>query len=159
MELDVKLGSTESLVAEGKVHLAALIVPAVVSVAAIVFLIVAPAVSDLVSLLVVLCLVVAGWRTVDAIGTRRTTGLVLTDERLIASTGPFRAKTLDVAIWHVDRVLVKQGLIARLFGYGTLIVTARGLGNQRLSYRQVASPESLAKQIRTYMSAPRKQQT
>jgi uncharacterized membrane protein YdbT with pleckstrin-like domain len=59
---------------------------------------------------------------------RITTELAVTDRRVIVKHGLFRRTTMEMNLSKVESVLVDQGLMARLFDYGTIIVKGTGGG-------------------------------
>lgn len=55
-----------------------------------------------------------------------TTELALTNKRVIAKFGLLRRETIELKVARVESVQVRQGILGRLFGYGSLIVAAAG---------------------------------
>lgn len=144
----------ERIIAESKLHIVPLILPILLTIIGIVASVLLDPSADLYQFLALVLIVGGIWGTVYSIATRRSTYLVLTDERLVGQTGAFRRHHVDVVIHHVDRVATKRAFLARLLGYGTILITARGEGNQKLQFRQIADAEALAEKIRQQMSAP-----
>ena len=59
-----------------------------------------------------------------------TTEFAVTDRRIIAKSGWLRRRSLEVNLDKVESVTVDQGLMGRLWGYGTLRVTGTGSTNE-----------------------------
>lgn len=158
VDVEQKLREGENIIARAKIHAAAVIVPAIVLLIGIAVVLYArpQSVADWVSMLGYLIIIIGAWKLVSSIAMWRTTQLVLTDERLFCETGFIPHKEMSPALNHVDRVEVRRGLLGRLMGYGTLVISARGEGNLRVRYPQIANAEELAQKIRAQMSVPTK---
>jgi uncharacterized membrane protein YdbT with pleckstrin-like domain len=156
--VETTLRPGENVLATAKIHAASVIIPAIVFVVGVVLVIISipQSVADWVSMLGYLVGIIGLWKLVSSVAMWRTTKLVLTDERLLCEAGLFPHKSMSPALNHVDRVEVRRGILGRLMGYGTLIVSARGEGNLRVQYRQIVGAEELAQKIRTQMSVPAK---
>ncbi|HTI88375.1 MAG TPA: PH domain-containing protein [Alphaproteobacteria bacterium] len=59
---------------------------------------------------------------------RISTELAVTDRRVIVKSGLIRRTTMEMNRSKIESVLVEQGLMARLFDYGTIIVKGTGGG-------------------------------
>jgi membrane protein YdbS with pleckstrin-like domain len=153
----VNLQEGENEIVRGKVHPAAFIIPLLVLIVGIVMWVGFDEGSDLFKFVSVVLMAVGAWRSIIGIGAVLMTRLVLTSERLIAQTGPFPRKEMEVPIHHVDRVEIKRGGLGRILGYGTLTVTARGEGNLRMKFSQITGADDLGKEIRGVMTTRSKQ--
>jgi uncharacterized membrane protein YdbT with pleckstrin-like domain len=60
-----------------------------------------------------------------------TTELALTNKRVIAKTGFIRRDTVELRLEKVEGLNINQGIIGRIFNYGTVIVSGTG-GIERL---------------------------
>jgi uncharacterized membrane protein YdbT with pleckstrin-like domain len=125
-------------------------------------------------LLLIICLIlaVAGWYTADnenlslALGIaavifallalssglrafirRATTELVVTDQRVIYKAGLLARHTLEMNRAKVESVTVDQTMLARIFGYGTIIV--RGTGSTLEPIRDISDPLTFRNHITT----------
>ncbi len=56
----------------------------------------------------------------------RSNEAAVTDKRLIAKTGLIRRDTIEIPLAKVSSLQVRQGLIARMLGYGSLIISDTG---------------------------------
>jgi uncharacterized membrane protein YdbT with pleckstrin-like domain len=63
---------------------------------------------------------------VAALAAYRTTELALTTKRVIAKFGVVRRQTVELKLARVESVQVRQGIVGRLFGYGSLVVAGAG---------------------------------
>ncbi len=154
---NVSLRPGEQVVATAKLHPGAVIVPIVVLVIGLVVALadISPALNQF-RLVAILVAAVGLWATIKAIATQLTTGLVMTDERLLGECGVMSRRKMDVPIRNLDSVVAKRSILGTLLGYGTLVINARGHGNLRVEFPQIAGAEKLAEQIRAMMAAPPK---
>ncbi|MGK3127611.1 PH domain-containing protein [Pantoea sp. C8B4] len=58
----------------------------------------------------------------------------VTNKRLIAKSGLIRRDTVEIPIKKVSSLQVKQGIIGRLLGYGTLIISDVGAAHAPIRY-------------------------
>ena len=77
-----------------------------------------------------------------------TTELAITNKRVIAKTGLIQRKTIEMFISKVESVQVDQGILGRMFDFGT--VTLTGTGVQSAPFRSIADPLLFRK---SFMSA------
>ncbi|WP_207479602.1 PH domain-containing protein [Arenibaculum pallidiluteum] len=62
-----------------------------------------------------------------AIAKKLTTELALTNQRVIAKFGFIRRSTIEQRLEKVDSIQVRQGVIGRLFGAGSVLVSGSGV--------------------------------
>lgn len=62
----------------------------------------------------------------------------VTNRRVIMKEGVVRRASVEILLSKVEGILVDQGLLGRLFGYGTLQVA--GTGGSRHSYTRISDP-------------------
>ena len=58
----------------------------------------------------------------------------VTNKRLIAKSGLIRRDTVEIPIKKVSSLQVKQGIIGRILGYGTLIISDVGAAHAPIKY-------------------------
>ncbi len=63
---------------------------------------------------------------------RRATEIVVTDRRVIFKRGLFSRHTVEMNVSKIETVDVEQGLWARIWGYGTLLIRGTGAGFEPL---------------------------
>lgn len=68
----------------------------------------------------------------------KTTELAVTNKRVIAKFGFISRSTIEISLGKVESVQVHQGLLGRIFNYGSLIVS--GGGNPQAPIPGIASP-------------------
>lgn len=73
----------------------------------------------------------------------------LTSQRLFVRRGLVSRTVQELELYRVTDVAFSQGLLARLFGIGTVSVVANDPTTPRLAMPGVASPESVKETIRT----------
>jgi uncharacterized membrane protein YdbT with pleckstrin-like domain len=76
---------------------------------------------------------------------RVSTEIVVTDRRVIYKTGLVGRRTVEMNVSKIETVDVLQGLLARLLGYGTVVIRGTGAGFEPL--RRVAQPLELRSAI------------
>ncbi len=73
------------------------------------------------------------------------TEYALTTRRVATKRGIIAVNTEEMRLVKVETVEVKQGIIGRILGYGTVLVT--GTGSSYVSMRYVSNPRKVKKQI------------
>lgn len=68
----------------------------------------------------------------------KTTELAITNKRVIAKFGFIRRKTIEINISKVESIQVEQGILGRLFNYGTLVIS--GGGNPQAPIPGISDP-------------------
>ena len=87
----------------------------------------------------VIFLVIALWQYLSA----KATKIGITSQRLIAKKGVIFTDAIDINLKQLESISIKQGLLGRMFGYGTLIVTGSGTSCVKLHY--IEAPQALRK--------------
>ncbi|WP_313479261.1 PH domain-containing protein [Stutzerimonas kunmingensis] len=67
-----------------------------------------------------------------------STELAFTNKRVFSKTGVIGRRTIELSINRVESVQVHQGVLGRIFNFGTLIVS--GAGNPQAPLRGIADP-------------------
>ena len=67
-----------------------------------------------------------------------TTELVITNKRVIAKFGLIRRDTIELKIGNVESIQVQQGILARIFNFGSIIIS--GAGNPQAPITSIDSP-------------------
>ena len=76
---------------------------------------------------------------------RISTEIVVTDKRIIHKVGWIARRTEEINITKVETVDVAQGIVGRIFDFGTVLI--RGIGGSWEPLRRVASPLQLRNAI------------
>jgi uncharacterized membrane protein YdbT with pleckstrin-like domain len=76
-----------------------------------------------------------------------TTDFAVTNRRVVIKRGWLNRRTQELAVESVEGVSLRQSLIARLFGYGRVIVTGTGEGT--LVFPPMAHPVTFRRAIET----------
>jgi uncharacterized membrane protein YdbT with pleckstrin-like domain len=74
-----------------------------------------------------------------------TTDFAVTNRRVILKTGWLNRRTQELAVQSVEGVSLDQSLIARLFGYGRVVVT--GTGEAMIVFPPMAHPVEFRRSI------------
>ncbi len=75
----------------------------------------------------------------------KTTDFAVTNRRVILKRGWLNRSTQELAVESVEGVSLEQSLIARIFGYGRIIVT--GTGEARIVFPPMAHPVAFRRSI------------
>lgn len=70
----------------------------------------------------------------------KTTELAFTNKRVIAKSGFISRKTVELNIGKVESIQVDQGVLGRIFNYGTLAIS--GAGNPQVPIPGISDPMS-----------------
>jgi uncharacterized membrane protein YdbT with pleckstrin-like domain len=79
-----------------------------------------------------------------------STELAFTNKRVIAKIGFISRKTIELNINKVEAIQVNQGIIGRIFNYGTIIIS--GAGNPQAPIEGISSPMKFRNKFMEYTS-------
>ncbi|HHM12059.1 MAG TPA: PH domain-containing protein, partial [Planctomycetaceae bacterium] len=74
-----------------------------------------------------------------------TTECVLTDRRVLAKTGLISRESIELLLTKVEGLQVKQGLLGRIFNFGSVIIT--GTGGSTSPFSGIAQPLDFRKRV------------
>lgn len=80
-----------------------------------------------------------------AVASRNATEMIVTNRRVILKRGLLRRKTIELFISKVESIGIEQGLVGRMFGYGSIAV--RGTGGTAEPFKKVRSPLEFRRQV------------
>jgi uncharacterized membrane protein YdbT with pleckstrin-like domain len=83
--------------------------------------------------------------TFEAIITMTATEFAVTNKRIIAKTGFIRRNTVELILTKIESVGVKQSILGRMLGFGTIIIT--GTGGTQQKFRAIVDPLGLKKNV------------
>jgi uncharacterized membrane protein YdbT with pleckstrin-like domain len=69
----------------------------------------------------------------------------VTNKRIIYKHGVISRKTDEIRLSAIESIVIKQGIVARILGYGQVIVTGRGAGD--LVIKWMTDPMSVKREI------------
>ncbi len=69
----------------------------------------------------------------------------VTNKRVIAKTGLIRRNSLEVFMNKVEGIQVNQGILGRVFGYGSIIIT--GTGGTKDPFHKISNPLEFRKKV------------
>jgi uncharacterized membrane protein YdbT with pleckstrin-like domain len=75
----------------------------------------------------------------------------VTDKRVIIKVGFIKRRTLETMLGKVEGIGVEQGVLGRLFGFGTMTVT--GTGGTKEPFPNIARPLEFRRQVQGQVSA------
>jgi uncharacterized membrane protein YdbT with pleckstrin-like domain len=93
----------------------------------------------------VMFFIVAVIFAIQAIIIMVSTEFGVTNRRIIAKTGFIRRQSLEILLSKVESVFVNQSILGRMLNFGTVTVT--GTGGTRGSFRSIANPIEIRKEI------------
>ena len=67
-----------------------------------------------------------------------TTELAFTNKRVIAKFGFISRKTIEIGLTKVESLQVDQGILGRIFNFGTLVIS--GAGNPQAPIPGISNP-------------------
>lgn len=138
----------ETTIVEERMHGAVFMVPflmAVVAIALNVFIGFLPGWSSFGLLISVIFIVAAILEFLRASVRFATSRLTLTNKRIIIKRGLLDRHTFEVLLTKVEGIGVKQPLIGRMFGFGTIIVT--GTGGAHQVFRGLRDPQGFRERV------------
>lgn len=68
----------------------------------------------------------------------KTTELAFTNKRVIAKAGLISRQTIELSIAKIESIQVNQGILGRIFNFGTLVVS--GAGNPQAPIPGISDP-------------------
>ncbi len=81
-----------------------------------------------------------------------TTELALTNKRVIAKTGFIRRDTVELRLEKVEGLIINQGIVGRIFNYGTVIVS--GTGGIRTPIPFINDPINFRRVVNEFLEDP-----
>lgn len=132
--VDNNLLPGEQVIAEAKLHWAIFVGPALLFLFG---LLTGPAKG----IFIVLALIWAVYRFL----VYSTTELAVTSNRVIAKTGIVRRNVIDVANSKIEGVTFHQGIVGRLFGYGSVVVRGTGVGQVPIPF--ISHPDHFKQEV------------
>lgn len=140
--VDNNLMEGEHVIARAELHWAMFIVPGIFAFLGLLMLLTTGE-----SMLLVLSGLWLGWRYI----VMRTTELAITNHRILAKFGVIRRLAVDVMNSKVEGVTYNQGIIARIFGFGTVVVRGTGVGIVPVPY--IEHPEAFKREVSRVLMA------
>ena len=71
----------------------------------------------------------------------------LTTKRVVSKEGVISRNTEEMRLAKAETVEVKQGILGRILGYGTVIVIVTGTGSSYVAFKTVADPLKVKRHI------------
>lgn len=81
----------------------------------------------------------------------KSSEFAVTDKRVIIKVGFIKRRTLETMLGKVEGIGVEQGVLGRLFGFGTMTVT--GTGGTKEPFPNIARPLEFRRQVQGQVSA------
>lgn len=80
----------------------------------------------------------------------------VTDRRVLAKVGVIRRSSVDLLLGQVESVRVRQGILGRLLGYGTVVVV--GSGGSTSVFPHISRPLRLRRHVNDQIAAREERQ-
>jgi uncharacterized membrane protein YdbT with pleckstrin-like domain len=71
----------------------------------------------------------------------------VTNKRVLIKIGLVRRHSLELLLQKVEGIGVDQGILGRIFGYGT--ITVAGVGGTKEAFRMISNPLEFRRQVQT----------
>jgi uncharacterized membrane protein YdbT with pleckstrin-like domain len=97
-------------------------------------------------------LLLAALSGVSAVISYTTSEFALTNKRVLVKVGFIRRHSLELLLTKVEGVGVDQGILGRMLGYGTIVVT--GTGGTKEPFKNIVDPLEFRKRVQSQISAP-----
>jgi uncharacterized membrane protein YdbT with pleckstrin-like domain len=155
--LEHNLMSGERLIASARIHSAVVTVPAFLFAVACVLLLVGLVMGQNGVLLAFLGGILAtllGPVTLANMIVRATTEFGLTDKRVIVKSGWLTTQVREMPLGKVETIRVKQGIVGKIFGFGTLV--AVGSGGTRRACATIAEPFDFYRRVQEQVARVQK---
>jgi uncharacterized membrane protein YdbT with pleckstrin-like domain len=75
----------------------------------------------------------------------KTSEFAVTNKRVVLKTGFIARKAFDIQLDKIEGVIVNQGIIGRMFNYGSIVV--RGTGGASQPFHNIADPFAFKRMI------------
>jgi membrane protein YdbS with pleckstrin-like domain len=75
----------------------------------------------------------------------------VTDQRVLGKAGWLPHQSLEAPLSEIEELSVRQGILGRMFGYGTIVVSSAGGLRRRLAH--IREPLELQRRLREQMAA------
>lgn len=75
----------------------------------------------------------------------------VTDRRVVIKVGFIQRRTLETLLGKVEAIEVNQGVLGRMLGYGTIVVT--GTGGTREMFQNIAAPLEFRRQVQAQVTS------
>ena len=79
-----------------------------------------------------------------------TTELALTNRRIIAKSGLIRRNTIELKVNRVESLGVDQGVLGRIFNFGS--ITVKGVGGSNAPIPYIARPMEFRQQVNNHLN-------
>ncbi len=73
---------------------------------------------------------------------------VISEDRIIAQVGLIARNTTEMRIKHIRTMMIKQGVIERLLGIGTLVTISAAEGEAAVEFKGIRHPVGIKEKIR-----------
>lgn len=82
--------------------------------------------------------------------TRSTSEFAVTNKRVLIKTGWIRRTSLELLNTKVEGIIVDQGILGRIFNFGTIVVS--GVGTTRQPFKNIEKPLEFRTQVNNQIS-------
>ncbi len=98
-----------------------------------------------------LFIVLAALKGLSSFITYSTSEFGVTNKRILAKEGFIRRHSLEILLTKAEGIALNQGILGRIFGYGTIVVT--GSGGTKTPFHKISAPLELRKRAQEQIAA------
>jgi len=139
--IDDNLMSGERIIYRTRIHWSIFIMPAILTVAVLS----AFGGKPILKILGVFCVLVGMPWLIMAFISYKTSEFAVTNKRVLIKIGLIRRESLETLLQKVEGIHVEQGIIGRIFDYGTIIV--KGTGGTSNPFNTIQAPFEFRKKV------------
>lgn len=135
--VEKNLSANERILYRGKLH-------GIIYLRGLVFIAVALCFSTVSYAAVGLFFLIGVFSLFNSIAVARSSEFVITNKRVIMKTGMLRRKLIELQLNRAEGLVVDQGVIGRIFNYGSIKITSGGATE---SFSPLAKPYEFKKEV------------
>jgi uncharacterized membrane protein YdbT with pleckstrin-like domain len=96
-------------------------------------------------------ILVAIIHSISSLITYKTSEFGITNKRVLAKIGFIRRNSLEVLLTKVEGIQVNQGILGRILGYGSIVVS--GTGGSKDPFHKISAPLEFRKRAQEQVAA------
>jgi uncharacterized membrane protein YdbT with pleckstrin-like domain len=146
--IEKNLMSGEDVVYRTHLHWVIFLWPIIFTVAAILLVSLGMQVATIAAALFLLAAIITGLNSFIAY---KTSEFAVTNRRVIVKVGFIHRNSIEVMLNKVEGIQVDQGIIGRIFRYGSITIT--GTGGTREPYQRIQSPLEFRKRVQEQIAS------
>jgi uncharacterized membrane protein YdbT with pleckstrin-like domain len=145
--IDKNLMSGERIVYRTKLHWIVFLWPIIFLILAVVFLASGKEIAILGALFILIALLSA----LSAFISFKTSEFGITNKRVLIKVGFIRRNSLETLLQKVEGIQVNQGILGRIFNYGTILI--KGTGGTSNPFHKIEAPMEFRKKVQEQIAS------